>query len=124
MREMVNLLPGIPSERSKQFRLIKAGRKRVLRWARSESVPIEHVEYVVPFVETDFGLSAWLFYTTQLQVQSLQNDGTSRRVEAGLRQALAEVGYPAEWLSLIECQFASKEEVDRDYERSYYSYVR
>lgn len=124
VRRMVDSLLGIPSERSKQFRLISASRKRVLRWARSEAVPLEHIEYVVPFVATDFGLSAWLLYTTQLHVQSFQHDGTSRRVEDHLRQALAEVGYPAAWLSLVECRFASKEEVDRDYQRSYYNYVR
>jgi hypothetical protein len=115
---------GIPRERSKQFELIEAGRKRILQWARSEAVPLEHVEYVVPFVETDFGLSAWLFYTTQLHVQSLQNDGTSKRVEERLCQVLAELGYPTAWISQVECRFASKEEVDRDYERSYYNYVR
>ena len=114
----------IPPERRKQFDLVEVARKAVLEWARAELIPLEHIEYVVPFVETDFSLWAVFFYSTRNQVVVAQGDGTSRRVFDRIKQALEKVGYPEEWLELVTCHFASKEEVDENYEGEYYNYVR
>jgi hypothetical protein len=124
MRKIMDAVLGIPAERSRQFELIGRARKRLLRWARAEDIPLEHVEFVVPFVETDFRLSAWLFYSYESSVAAFEGDGTSGRVTQRLQVELAEAGYPTDWLSLVECRFASREVVDRDYEGSYYYYVR
>ena len=97
---------------------------RLLKWARAEDIPLEHVEFVVPFVEADFSLSAWIFYSDESSVAAFERDGTSGRVTQRFQVELAEAGYPADWLLLVVCRFASKEVVDRDYEGSYYYYVR
>jgi hypothetical protein len=120
IRRIMDALLGIPAERSRQFQLIERARTSLLTWARAESIPLEHVEYVVPFVETDFSLSAWLFYADESNVRTFESDGTSGRVTQRFQQALAEAGYPAHWLPLVECRFASKEEVDKDYEGSWF----
>jgi hypothetical protein len=124
MRKIMDAVLGIPAERSRQFELIEAARKRLLKWTRAEGIPLQHVEFVVPFVETDFSLSAWLFYADESNVAVCEGDGTSVRVTQRFQVELAEAGYPADWLSLVECRFASKEVVDRDYEGSYYYFVR
>jgi hypothetical protein len=121
---MMDAVLGIPPERSRQFKLIGAARKRLLKWARAESIPLQHVEFVVPFVETDFSLSAWLFYADESSVAAFDGDGTSVRMTQQFQVELAETGYPTDWLSLVKCRFASKEVVDRDYEGSYYYFVR
>jgi hypothetical protein len=124
MRRIMDAVLGIPAERSRQFELIGGARKRLLKWARAEGIPLQHVEFVVPFVETDFSLSVWLFYSDQSSVAAFEGDGTSARVTQRFQVELAEAGYPTNWLSLVECRFASKEVVDRDYEGSYYYFVR
>jgi hypothetical protein len=104
--------------------LCEAASKRLLKWARAEGIPLQHVEFVVPFVETNFSLSAWLFYADEFSVAAFEGDGTSARVTQRFQVELAEAGYPTDWLSLVQCRFASKEVVDRDYEGSYYYFVR
>ena len=60
----------------------------------------------------------------RISVAAFERDGTSGRVTQRFQVELAEAGYPADWLLLVVCRFASKEVVDRDYEGSYYYYVR
>ena len=114
----------MPPERATQFRVIHVARVSLLERARSEGVHLEHVEYVVPFVETDFTLSAWLFYSSEEEVTSYLLDGTSDRMREQLKSILVSAGYPMAWLPGVECYFASKERVDACFEGSYRNYVR
>ena len=112
MRSLLDILLGIREERSRQFRIIKRARKRMLKWARARGISLRHIEYVVPFVDTDFSLSAWLFYATRRDVKAYALEGISEEVKEQLRTVLREVGYPTDWLALVRFRFASKEEVD------------
>ena len=114
----------MPPERARQFDVIEKASAQTLRWAARESVALVRIEPVVPFVETDFSLHAWLFFETDGHVQSYRTDGTAERVESQFRSYLTESGYPNEWLSLVDCHFSSKETVDRDYEGSYFYFLR
>ena len=114
----------IPPERQRQFDLIAAASKSTLRWARDQAIHLERIEPVVPFVETDFSLDAWLFVDTEAHIQQYRLDSTSELLISRFRSELLGVGYPAEWCSLVTCHFASKEVVDRDYEGSYFYFLR
>jgi hypothetical protein len=114
----------IPPERKRQFDLIALASERTLRWAHLQGIALEHIEPVVPFVETDFSLGAWLFFDTEGRVKQYSSDGTADRTVAQFRTSLAEAGYPPEWLLLIECYFGSREVVDRDYRGLYCNFVR
>ena len=114
----------IPPERKRQFDLIAVATKRTLKWARGQGIALEHIEPVVPFVETDFSLSAWLFFDTEHHVKQYSTDRTADRTVTQFRADLAEAGYPAEWLPLIKCYFGSREVVDRDFSGVYYYFVR
>ena len=121
---MLDKLLGISRQRSAQFRFIEAGRKRLMQSARARGIRLEHVEFNVPFVEDDFGLSTWLFYSTREDATAYAQDGTSEELQRQLRTELTAVGYPSEWLPLVDCRFASKQEVDEEYDGSYYYYVK
>jgi hypothetical protein len=112
-----------PPERSRQLDLIKAAKEKTLRWAAHEAVPLKRIEPVVPFVDADFSLDAWLFFDTESNVARFRSDGTGDRVVAQFRSNLAGCGYPAEWLSLVVCRFSSVEVVDRDYQGSYFYFL-
>jgi len=114
----------IPPERKRQFDLIEAASQAMLTWAHANGTSLEHIYPVVPFVETDFSLDAWLFVDTEVRIQQFQSDGTVGILETQLRTELAKVGYPDSWLRLVACHFGSKEVVDRDYEGNYYNFLR
>lgn len=114
----------IPHERARQFDLIAKATERTLKWAALESISLEHIEPVVPFVETDFSLDAWLFFDSENRIRRYRAEGIEKNVVARFREDLANVGYPPEWLPLVTCHIASKEVVDRAYRGSYYLFVR
>jgi hypothetical protein len=114
----------IPPERSRQFDVVETASAKILRWAARQAVQLERIEPVVPFVETDFSLDAWLFFDTEVHVDQFRVDGTGDNVVAQFRSDLADSGYPSEWLALGVCHFGSKEVVDREYQGSYYYFLR
>ena len=114
----------IPPERERQFDLIAVASEATLLWARTGGKALEYIYPVVPFVETDFSLDAWLFVDTESAIRVYQSDGTAAAVVAEFRAELAKAGYPAAWLQHVSCHFASKEVVDRDFEGSYYNFLR
>jgi hypothetical protein len=114
----------MPAERARQFDLIAVASDKTLQWARERGIALEHIEPVVPFVETDFSLEAWLFLDTEDHIQSYHSDGTAEDVVAKFRAELTMAGYPDEWAPLVACHFGSKELVDREYRGSYYLFLR
>jgi hypothetical protein len=114
----------IPPERERQFNLIEVAAQATLNWAHANGKSLEHIYPVVPFVETDFSLDAWLFVDTEETIRQYQSNGITGTLESQFRAELAKVGYPDAWLRLVACHFGSKEVVDRDYEGSYYYFLR
>ena len=114
----------IPPERARQFDIIEVASNAMLNHARSAGKALENIYPVVPFVETDFSLDAWLFVDTEKRVGEYQTDGTAEALAAEFRAELEKAGYPAEWLKKVACHFGSKEVVDRDFEGSYFYFLR
>lgn len=114
----------IPERRREQFRYIELARQRLIEFARAQGIRLMHVEFVVPFVEDDFNLSAWLFYGSRDDVDEYAKDGTSESLHSRFGGELANAGYPVNWLPLVDCYYASKQEVDEEYDGRYFRYVR
>jgi hypothetical protein len=114
----------IPPDRERQFNLIAEASNELLHRARADGRALEHIFPVVPFVETDFSLDAWLFVDTESTLRQYQSDGTADSLVADLRSELRRAGYPAEWMQGVRCHFGSKEVVDREYQGSYFSFLR
>jgi hypothetical protein len=114
----------IPQKRQRQFDLIEVASNATLQWAQASGKSLEQIYPVVPFVETDFSLDAWLFVDTESRIREYQADGTTDAVVSAFRIELAKAGYPPDWLQHVSCHFGSKEIVDRDYGGSYYYFLR
>jgi hypothetical protein len=114
----------IPPERARQFDLIEQASKCVMEWAALKSLPLLQIEPVVPFVDDYFSLDAWLFVDTEAHAAQYRSDGTEDTIAARFRSELKHAGYPLHWLELTTCHFASKEIVDRDFEGSYFYFLR
>lgn len=114
----------IPPERERQFDLIEVASNAMLNRAHGVARSLVKIYPVVPFVETDFSLDVWLFLDTQRRVADYRADGTADSLAAEFRAELEKAGYPAEWLQKVSCHFGSKEVVDRDFEGSYYYFLK
>ncbi len=110
--------------RDEQFAYIETAKGDVLAWAKKKGIPLARIEYVVPFVDTNFSLSAWFFYETDDQLQRSEEMEWPVRLVSELRQVLKRLGYPAAWLSKITGFFDSHENVVRNYEGSYFYRLR
>ena len=95
-----------------------------MEWAALKRLPLLQIEPVVSFVDDDFGLDAWLFLDTEAHVTQFRSDGTEDMISSQFRSELKQAGYPQDWLELTTCHFASKEVVDRDFEGSYFYFLR
>jgi hypothetical protein len=107
-----------------QFAHIDAAKAQLLTWAAARDIPLVRVEFVVPFVDTDFSLSVWLFYDTDLNIARCNDDGTTADVRQEFVSILGAAGYPAEWLPDITFQVDSHENVEQNYEGSYFYRLR
>jgi hypothetical protein len=114
----------VDAARKNQFAHIDAAKANLLAWAAANKVPLIHVEFVVPFVDTDFSLTVWLFYDTDLNVTRAADDGTTANVQERLLSILSADGYPADWLSQTSFVVDSHENVERNFEGSYFYRLR
>lgn len=110
--------------REEQFAFIASAKASVLASARRDGIPLHRIEFVVPFVDDDFGLWVWFFYETDDQLQSAVRTGWSEALKAELLRALRSTGYAEEWLDAVGFAFDSHENVLRDYEGSYFYRLR
>jgi nucleotide-binding universal stress UspA family protein len=120
----VSMADVMPPERQRQFDLIEVASSATLLWARASGRSLEQIYPVVPFVDTDFSLDAWLFVDTETRIREYQADGTADALVSEFRAQLAKAGYPPDWLQQVSCHFGSKEIVDRDYKGIYYYFLR
>lgn len=114
----------IPKERKKQFELIELATKSLLNWAQENNRSLVHIYPVLPFVETDFSLEAWLFLDTKNRIDEYSIDGTLEFLKSRFILELEKVDYPKDWLKTVSFHFGSKEKVDQDYEGSFYYFLR
>jgi hypothetical protein len=114
----------VDAARKKQFAHIEAAEIGLLTWARANDVPLVCVEFTVPFVETDFSLGVWLFYDTGLNLTRAAADGTTANVQRQFLSILSSAGYPADWLARISFVVDSHENVERNFEGSYFLRLR
>jgi hypothetical protein len=110
--------------RDEQFRIIEKAKRRLLSWAAARGIPLANIEYVVPFVEDDFGLSVWLFYDTDASLAARGTDGSTEMLRKQCLAVLRELGYPERSLPEIIFSVDSHETVVRDYQGSYFYRLR
>ncbi len=109
---------------TEQFEYIENARHTILSWARSQQIPLHRVEYVVPFVDMDFSLSAWLFFETDDQLRQQRTIRRLATIKNTFKGILQSLGYAPEWIREIGFVFDSHENVERNYEGNYFYRLR
>jgi hypothetical protein len=114
----------VDEARHQQLTHLDAARGELLAWATANAVPLVRVEFVVPFVDTDFDAAVWLFYATDADVSRCVETGHAASVEEEFRSILADRGYPEDWLGAVAFYADSHETVQRDFAGSYLNRLR
>ena len=114
----------IPAARKVQFDAIGRARKETLRWAGAQRIPLHRIEFIVPFVDTDFSLDVWMFYDTDDNLAAVRGDGRCAAVEQAFLAALTTIGYPPDWLENVVFSSDSHENVERNFEGNYFYRLR
>lgn len=83
--------------RDEQFACIEMARRQILTWAQAHGILLHRVEYVVPFVETDFGLAVWFFFKTDEELQKVSEGGREAEIKSAFVDILRSIGYANEW---------------------------
>lgn len=110
--------------REDQFKFIEAARAQLMESANASSVPLHRVEFVVPFVETDFSLSAWFFLETDAQLNGRDAKRWTTWLKSEFLKILRAQDYPARWLGEVGFAFDSHENVVENFEGSYFYRLR
>ncbi len=111
-------------KRQLQFDIIEKVGVAVTHWSSEQNVRVEHIEVIVPFVEDDFDLHVVLFFTTNADLDTYQQDGATTKIKEKYISCLKQYNYPDAWLEQVTFEFDSKENVDLNYEGSYFYRMR
>lgn len=67
--------------RRRQLTHLSDARQELLAWATANGIPLVRLEFVVLFIDADFGTNVWLFYDTDVSVASCADAGTTANVQ-------------------------------------------
>ena len=112
------------TQRKMQFEFLERARSLTKNWSKRESIKLHRIEFIVPFVATDFSLFVWFFYRLDLHVSAYATDGISRRLEQYFRLSLKEIGYPLSWQRSVTIDFDSDENVQNNFDGNYFYRLR
>ena len=107
-----------------QIGCVEAARPLILSWAEANGIPLHHVEFVIPFVQADLSLDVWFFYRTDGQSEQAESLGWPVRLESAFRDVLRSAGYAEESIPEVRFGYDSHENVERNYEGSYFYRMR
>ena len=110
--------------RRQQFDVIEKADHKINQWANGRKIPLDNIEVVVPFVDDDFDLHVVFFFQTNDNLDAYRKDGTTVKIQERYMAILRESSYPDEWLTLVTFEYDSKENVDSNFEGSYFYRMR
>jgi hypothetical protein len=92
--------------------------------AKAAAVPLYRIEFVVPFVATDFSLGVFLFVETDAQLHSSDAESWFSWLKREFLSVLRAKGYPDRWLGAVTFELDSHENVVKNFEGSYFYRLR
>ena len=106
------------------FKIIGKAKSKLLGWARRREVPIHRIVQVASFEEGSKTLSVFVFYERDTDVMRCSEDGTSESIKGQYLTMLKKLRYPFDKFPKIYFTFDSHEQVEREYEGSYFFRTR
>ncbi len=112
------------TKRKQQFDIVEKTHASVRQSSADMGIRLDNIEVVVPFVDGDFDLHVVIFFQTDADLEAYRKDGTTVAVQETYCASLRGFGYPDDWLAGVTFEFDSKENVDANFEGSYFYRMR
>ena len=106
------------------FGKIKHAKEATLQWAKTRAVPLIHIEHVATFEDWDHGIGVWCFFETDSQRQRCEIEGITAELSEFYRQKLHEYHYDFAAFPEIQFHMDSKQNVDANFQGSYFYRLR
>ncbi len=95
-----------------------------MTWAKANALPLHKIDFVATFESWDKGIGVYIFYATDADLSRCTRDGSNSLVEAQMLEALKAANYPFDDFPQVIFEFDSDENVQKNFEGSYFYRLR
>lgn len=106
------------------FDYIEKAERLTFEWAKANNIKLFKIEFVVPFIPEDVSLSVWLFFATDKMVNDYAADGTTELIKEKYLNSLVLLNYPKNYFDEVSFFIDSNENVQKNYNGSYFYRLR
>jgi hypothetical protein len=106
------------------FDYIEKAEQLTFEWTKDNNIKLFKIEFIVPFVLTDISLQVWLFFDTDKTMSEYETNGTTQLVKQKYLDCLTQLDYPENYLNEVNFTIDSDENVQKNYEGSYFYRLR
>jgi len=90
----------------------------------SKGIPLHEVHITATFEKWDDGIGVWIFFPTDDDLKEHTRKGATEEIESDFRNILMQLKYPFKRFPRIGFVFDSDENVQKNYEGSYFYRLR
>ena len=106
------------------FDYIEKAEQLTFEWTKVNNIKLFKIEFIVPFVLTDITLQVWLFFDTDKTMSEYETNGTTQLVKQKYLDSLIQLDYPKNYLSEVNFIIDTDENVQKNYNGSYFKRLR
>ncbi len=110
--------------RASPWDIITRAEEMLLELERAKGISIHHIEFVATFEKWDDGMGVWIFFPTDADLREYSESGVTNRIEAEFRGMLKQLKYPFRKFPRVGFVFDSDENVQKNFEGSYFYRLR
>jgi hypothetical protein len=106
------------------FGYIEKAEQLTFEWTKLNDIKLFRIEFIVPFVLTDKSLEVYLFFDTNKNLSEYETNGTTELVKQKYLDSLIELDYPNDYLKEVSFIIDTDENVQKNFEGSYFYRLR
>lgn len=106
------------------YKIIEKARSKLESWAEARSISLHKIDFVAAFEPWSDSLGVWAFYKLRTEVETCEKDGTSDAIREEFLELLKKYKYPFDEFPQVDFEFSSHQEVEEDFEGSYFYRLR
>ena len=107
-----------------EWTIINQAKERLIGFGAGAGLRIHSVHYVATFAAWDDGIGVWMFFPTDRDLEEYTTSGVTKTLKAEYLKILHELNYPFDKFPKVVFTFDSDENVQRNYEGSYFYRLR
>jgi hypothetical protein len=110
--------------RDRAYAIIDQAKNQLLQWAQLQRIAIHTIEYVAVFENWTKDIGVWIFFETDKELRSCEHSSLVDQIKTQYLCILRELNYPFDLFPNVIFQFDSHENVQRNYQGSYFYRLR